>query len=589
VSLEKSNEQIWLVKSSGVVRGPFHFIELIDEIKKRNVAILDEVRTPKSRWKFIREQRELIDIVNAIREEDAIAPQGTGITHTASMAEATKSISVTKDLLEKTPPTGTDHSNFIDEQTPVPEFDRRGKKLPAFPLPSTQNTKENIPRPAGISGPVPFRPETISKSKLLYYLPVIFLLLLGLYFFDLSKSNRLAMSSEELVRLAQQYRSQGLYLKAQNIYERAENTSGLSVQAKKEYLSTLLLTDENLQDAERILKDLQSPKVSSQVPENYLANWKGMVFSYKKLYLEANQEFEKSVGIDKQYRPALINRIVNGFFIGQHEKMWQNYLSEKQANGDFNKSKLIAVGLAMLESEPLLTSQNIQIMIEDLQKGLSRKAEGVSEIYFLLASFFARAQKMNESQLMIERLVSVIPMENNFFIPELDTLSSIFNWALYVNPCVKLAQMHSGSIHGLLLSAYCAVSNNDLTNALALIEEIQRKYPESNLHIGMQVYILKKLKRIPEAKILASSSQIFSSKLTLAEICFQEKDLSCLEISAQHLSANAETQLYGLYWSARLALLRNNKEIAKQEIAKGLALSERYLPLLELKEELDAH
>ncbi len=53
------DDQVWLVKSVGLVLGPFSFVELVQAIKERRVALLDEISTPFSRWGFVQENPRL--------------------------------------------------------------------------------------------------------------------------------------------------------------------------------------------------------------------------------------------------------------------------------------------------------------------------------------------------------------------------------------------------------------------------------------------------------------------------------------------------------------------------------------------------
>ena len=59
-----------MVKSAGLVLGPFTVAELADAIQTRQVLLLDEVKGPNLRWKFLREQSELAEVVAAALDKE---------------------------------------------------------------------------------------------------------------------------------------------------------------------------------------------------------------------------------------------------------------------------------------------------------------------------------------------------------------------------------------------------------------------------------------------------------------------------------------------------------------------------------------
>jgi len=62
-------ERIYLVKSSNQILGPYSKQELIQELQSRHISIIDELRTTKNRWGFIREHSEFLELVKKLRFE----------------------------------------------------------------------------------------------------------------------------------------------------------------------------------------------------------------------------------------------------------------------------------------------------------------------------------------------------------------------------------------------------------------------------------------------------------------------------------------------------------------------------------------
>lgn len=589
MSVDQSNEQIWLVKSSGVVRGPFHFLELINEVKKRNIALLDEVRTPTARWRFIREQKELADIVKAIREEDAVTSQVTGLTNTAFISEATKSITIDVSP-EVTRQTGKADA-IIDEKTPIPEFERRGGKgklpPPEIPTPKTKKAEpEKVPKP--IHAIPQSLVHKIQKPKLLYFVPVVIVIIALLLILDFNKSRRLNQNMEELIRNAQQYRTQGLLQKALPFYEKAEATFPLPDYPKKEYLSLMLtLHRGDLAKSNKILNELENSKSKMETPISFFQNWRGMILHLQQNYIDADVEFEKAIAADGRLRAPVLNRIVNDFYARHPDKALQHYNEAKQAQM-INHTALLAAALSILNLESSAQVESIQSMLNDLNAWIHQHSEGRSESLFMISALQAHSNQIKESEATIEKLVEMMPKESDDFVQELDVLQTMMNWEDYSSICERLAKTHAGKAAELLVSAYCEIEKGKNDHAWAIIEALQKKFPENNLYVGMQAYLLKAKKNTPEAKVLTSSSNLSSAKMMLIEICIDEKDLDCADSVIRGELIKNPSSIRGLYWSAKVALLRNNKELARTEVNKGLQISPYYLPLLELREDLNA-
>ena len=96
--LKKTEDRIWLVKSSDSITGPFTTEELAQNVRSKSIGLLDEARTPANRWLFVRDIPEIQETISKIAQQEDTFEK----THTA----ATANITVTR--------------NLDDDRTPVP-------------------------------------------------------------------------------------------------------------------------------------------------------------------------------------------------------------------------------------------------------------------------------------------------------------------------------------------------------------------------------------------------------------------------------------------------------------------------------------
>lgn len=59
---------LWLVKSGDRVTGPFATEEIVNKLRSKEVVVIDELMSPESRWRYVRDEPVFADIVEEIRK-----------------------------------------------------------------------------------------------------------------------------------------------------------------------------------------------------------------------------------------------------------------------------------------------------------------------------------------------------------------------------------------------------------------------------------------------------------------------------------------------------------------------------------------
>ena len=68
--LKKAEDRVWLVKSSDTIIGPFTTAELAQNVRTKNVGLLDEARTPNNRWLFVRDIPEIQSTISKLAQQE---------------------------------------------------------------------------------------------------------------------------------------------------------------------------------------------------------------------------------------------------------------------------------------------------------------------------------------------------------------------------------------------------------------------------------------------------------------------------------------------------------------------------------------
>ena len=88
-----SYEKKWLIKSDQKITGPFSYEQIEEQLRKKQVSVIDEIRDMEKRWSFIREVPELKTLVENIRSE---VDNSNELTQTVQTRAHQETLSITK-------------------------------------------------------------------------------------------------------------------------------------------------------------------------------------------------------------------------------------------------------------------------------------------------------------------------------------------------------------------------------------------------------------------------------------------------------------------------------------------------------------
>ena len=96
-----SYEKKWLIKTDQKITGPFSYEQIEEQLRKRQISLIDEIRDMERRWSFIREVPELKDLVEMVRKEVDNSSELTQTvqtkTHQETQSITRKDMTITKE------------------------------------------------------------------------------------------------------------------------------------------------------------------------------------------------------------------------------------------------------------------------------------------------------------------------------------------------------------------------------------------------------------------------------------------------------------------------------------------------------------
>lgn len=362
-----SVQRKWLIKSSTKIVGPFTIDELIVELGAKNISLIDEIRDPQTRWKFIREHPLLEEVVRRLRELQA----------------------------QQSEDTGTQSSNTItkvqEETTTIIHADENSVASVAIPLKSPQFEKT-----LKID-------EDSRKASLWPWLVGLAVMAVSLSFFywkSQKQSEPTGLSNQDRIQIAY---ALGDYPRVVELYDSSLESKHFNrQQAARAFLKAEILDSK----FEKIWKS-----VSYSPPEAELWPFDQALYLILTKNLSTAQEIYKSqlAGDGSKSESAQINLALLNFDELNFKKAYEETES-LQRKGITDPILIIAKAAALLMSPDLTNNEDrIDRAIEDLQRYEDLYVEHSQEA-LLISSFLKFRQKNTEGSIRdLRRLIERVP------------------------------------------------------------------------------------------------------------------------------------------------------------------------------------
>lgn len=582
-----SSEKIWLVKSSTRILGPFTLAEVTEHIKSKHISIIDEIRQPDGRWIYIRENRLFMDIVRNVR--DAHDPH----------SEET----MTQSIAHNTSFTRTDNIQMLDEKTPIPP----ASKVDITPPPLSNGLKDVTP-PAG----APSRATTSSAAKSYgtasdyrvqgqlrqksnfwrwVMMGTTVAAAVFISFNLLQKDKKKSVSYDELMKQAIRYKSLGLYEKSLQTYQRAIKIKEPDSDAQTQMAPVLISEDRQSLMGRRILEHalMQDGRSRADVVDAYL----GIAVSYMLDgdLQQAEDTLQKAIGHEPYNLSALLN-----LAIIQQKK--GNYIEAKkkfEAIYEKNPQSVLALygrAISTVESSKAHFNANtLQTLIRDITVNVQKTGYLRQELLLLVIyaqSLLGDVDGVNQS---VVYFLNQLPGQARNYTHPLQVEWRFSQWDYLQKYCAELYQKQTPNSQLKAMRAICFMEVNRDTEAEKLLQEALVEAPRDPYVLSTQAGYLVKVGRTPEATTILRMPElkVLSVKnFLVGDICLNAQDVSCVQnVYGQSYAQNIRTGkiLHGLAWAS---LRKNDRKKAYEYVRLGLQSEPNYLPLLELRDQLES-
>ncbi|UYL08820.1 tetratricopeptide repeat protein [Bdellovibrio sp. SKB1291214] len=581
MSVEVSNtDKVWLIKSSTRILGPFSVDEVAILLKSRQVSIIDEIRLPSGRWSYIRENQRFMDIVRAIREEQDNSPENT---MTQSIPHNTN--------FTKTEPTGDSYEQTI---TPTPTMPPQMKDVSAAS--ERPVNRSSIPAAGvsyGTSNDARVQDKIRQQSNVLRW-GVIGLAAIAVVAIYVTLGNRDAAHSgnyDELISRAIRYKSVGLYEKSLASYKAAASMKEPDLDTQIQMAPVMISEDRQTLQGRRILEKaiVQESRQRSELVDAYL----GIAVSYMMDgdLKEAENTLQKAIGHEPFNIAARLNLAIVEMKKGNYKEAMHKF-EHVLSKEPYNVMALYGRSMAAMEVAKHSSDLGfLKPLVSDLQTALTKTHLLRQELSLFMIYAYNLLGDVDAMNQAIVKFLSEPPATSTLYTHSLSVDWRFTQWDYLEKYCAEVYSKSVPSAELKAVRASCLMEVNRDTDADKLLREAVTEGPRDPYVLVAQAAYLKKTGRAPEALAVLKMPELMTLPVRdrmMGDICVTTHDVNCAQTAFTKLYERNNTSAPALYGLAWVVIKRKDRNAAYNYVRAGLQSEPTFIPLLEMRDQLEA-
>lgn len=588
MAAEKTNSKIdpqaknWLVKSSSRILGPFTVVEIADLLVKQHISVIDEVRQPRGRWRYIRETGIFSDVVKNLRHEIDLASDKT----VSNMGGGTQTISKTD---WSTTPRGGD-------QTPTPRVD------PDSPYAFATIVKDVTPTGRGQGG---FSSDSRGeasfgslsdhrvydqlkeKNKTVNFLfwAFTFFMAAAIITYGFRKVNGPKASYQQLIEKALHYKHIQLYDKALDAYKKSQEIRDPDPAVAFQMALVMIHAEKQSLQARRILQQGLNDEFLSNGDKVDAFVGIGLSYGLEGDIKMAQEYFNRALGYDPQFIPAQINLAYNEIRKGDYGASLSIFKALPASKTFFSD---ILFGRAVWTAE--FKKSTDQAIKSELQQQLVTTAPLRKELALMLSYLHYLDQDEAALTQTMQTLIDIPLGESKDFARDLRIDGRIADWDYLEKYCAEIYANSSGSSLTKAFRSICLLEQNRDAEAQKIIDEALAENPRDPYVKMTQAHFLMKKSRHEEAatvlKVPALES-FTSVQLLQGRNCLKSNDDTCAESQFRLAYRQNSEDVSRLAELAAWMIKKGNVKEGGELIRAGLQEHPNYKPLIALRDKLE--
>lgn len=590
--LEDRQEKNWLVKSSTRILGPFTVEEVGQLLLKKHISIIDEIRQPAGRWKYIRENPIFDEAVQALRTEQENSAELTQ-TQTLTSTHATgghTSVTITRtDVLNQ-------FSELTPTPTPVPRPSPIAKSDLGTPFGHGHDVKDISAQEKTVSSGLSnayghvrdkrFRNRvSASQSRVRWTvvgIAIMFVVVAALLQFR--RNIKRDDSYDSLISDALRYRHLQVYDKALSAYRRATQIHEADPITQSQMALIMIVLDrgQTLTGRRILERDLGDERNGrAQIIDANL----GIAMSYvlDGNLREAEETLQRVIVIEPQNFIARLNlALIN---LRKNEpKEASKQLDDLSSRHQPHPLLLIARAVALIDSGGAKDVTAARSLVNEIRTFSSKSSQFKQELLLMSAALLPSDDPTVSS--LVSDFLSQLVHQSPSYVRDLRLDWRVVDWEFLERQCREFANRFPSSARMKSLRAVCLSEAGHDSESRRLLDEALVEGPKDPLVLFTQANLLYRnglrneayaVLRLPELSNLAVKETL------VGKICLDQGDLACAERSFRSVLQTG-LDLPALAGLTSVLLRQDKQTEASAQIREGIEREPGYLPLIELRE-----
>ncbi len=569
--LKKTEDRIWLVKSSDSILGPFTTEELAQNVRSKSIGLLDEARTPTNRFLFVRDIPEIQATISKISQQEDTFEK----THTA----ATANITVTR--------------NIADDNTPIPEHKPLPKSIP-------QNQKNLNDQAAEPVQYVKLAASTSSGAVKSYSLnpasdPIpwgrwallsfVGLAILAAIFSFIQKKTWQMDQKKTWAEFQQLYVAQ-LYVDAYKKLKEYQKEYPDQATALTRAGFLYLNPGRELINAKRMFeKSAQlEPNNKDLMVQNL--NGLGLVALYEGQQIQAKANFDRALTLEPSNILTRFNLVSLNMSQGQFTDAYG--LASQVAAAEPKKAALIQSTLSVLS--PVYSEKN-KSHISALIKSLDNSSYLRPIVRLMIIKLVSLQTDPLSLEIQIKQFFEDLPSLHVTFTetPVIDQRWR--DWNFIYQFCSDIKGPASLEADLLAIRIVCVSEIQKWPEAERMVNEGLKRFPDSDRIKLAQLHMLTLMQRWPDVRTIMRTADLTTDTATnwmFAKACYEEKNKSCTDLYLKPLMQKSiiPTAVYDL--EAKRLCTEGKNDACRFAITQGLTQDPLAYDLLKIKFKIEA-
>ena len=551
IDLLRTDERVFLVKASDEILGPFTRDELKEKISSKEIGILDEVNTPLSSWRFIREEPVFAKVVEEIRKGQMLAHEDTEIGNTNTAI-----------------------------QIAVPSSKTDSRSTPEISQPVLTPPEAPEIRDFGVKPSESDRAEIRRSLRPIWLVAILAFCLAVIFALRMQDADIVQPNTGDYAGLfdeANAIYDLGLWDQALDRYSTIRPMNLKDKEVAIRYAMLLLRLGKSRLEAMRIFEEIASQTKSTHLMARAL-NGQGLAFGIDGDFKSALEKFSEAAQLEPEVEIYKLNVAATNLKLEDGSQRfaqvidYYNDLSEFIMNRDKGSKSKILNG-----SEQVQTYFAQEILLWAIRRELSGESFDLAKMNGYLLRYVQSDPFLSQEYWIDPALF--VPFKSSEVAT---TCEEIYD---------RLEKKKSLVGRANLFLAVCKAQTENKDTALKLLNLESQKNTNLNVIRALQSYVLWD-SGFDDAQVRASlhlaaeGGKSRLSRILQARFCLKSADYKCV---AQTLSEIAENDAYNSDWIsfAKIRMQINEQgKVSDEDLQALLKSKTNYLPIKRLQGEL---